>query len=108
MRRPDFPRYLKGSKLFIDIDIDYIVVVLISFIVSVFMAFMLNMPIYMAIILILLGVSVPVRAYQRVMKTAAPGFLKHFLHELGIGKKRGSNGSNRSNLPYGFERHFED
>lgn len=107
MRQLNFPRYLKGSKLFIDIDVDYIVVALISFIVSVGIVFMLNIPILASILLIILGVAVPMRAYQRVMKTASPGYLKHFLHELGVAKKKG-RGSNKNNLPYGFERQFED
>ena len=105
---PDFPRYLKGSKLFIDIDVDYIYVGFASFLVSVGIVFMLNIPILVAMLIIMLGIAVPLRAYHRIMKTASPGYLKHYMHELGIVKKKGKGGINNRNLPYGFEREFED
>jgi hypothetical protein len=104
MQNLDFPRYLKSSRLFIDIDVDYIVVAAISFFMSVAIAFMLNIPIVMAIFVILIGTAVPVRAYQRLMKTAAPGYLKHYIYSLGLVKKRAGKGS----LPYGFDKVFED
>ena len=100
----DFPRYLKGSKLIIDIDSDYVVVAIISFFMSVAISFMLNIPIVMAIFVILIGTAVPIRAYQRLMKTAAPGYLKHYIYSLGLVKKRKTKGG----LPYGFDKVFED
>lgn len=105
MKQIDFPRYLKGSKLFIDIDVDYIVVAAVAFFVSAGIAFMLSVPIYVSMFIIIIGTTIPVRAYQRLMKTAAPGFLKHYIYELGLVKK---NKKEKGGLPYGFDKVFED
>jgi len=105
MKVPDFPRYLKGSKLFIDIDIDYIFVGALAFFASVGVSFMLSIPIVASMFVILIGTSVPVRGYQRLMKTAAPGYLKHYIYELGLNKR---NKIVKGGLPYGFDREFED
>jgi len=105
MNVTDFPRYLKGSKLFIDIDVDYMYVAASAFLVSVTIAFMIGIPIVMAIFVILLGTAVPIRAYHRLMKTSSPGYLKHYIYALGLSKKKESV---RGGLPYGFDRVFED
>ena len=102
-----FPRYLNRPKLFIDIEMDILFVTLGAIGVFIGVGFVFLNSISLMFLLVVVGASLVSRGYYRATKSTAPGYIKHYIHSLGIIKQSG-NGDYKKSLPYGFEKVFED
>lgn len=111
-RKLPFPRYFNRPSIWLIWDKDILLFDMIVAAVTVFLLFVLSVPPYLIVIILLVAVRVGHVSYTRLVKDASPGYLGHLFYSLGIKdpnrKSKYKQRTGRNLMPWGFEKEFRD
>ena len=106
-KKARFPKYLNRNRLLYKWEYDQWIVAVVTFFAMFYIiGFFLSIDMFIAFAVGIFTTYKVLKIYNRVIKEAAPGFLFHFLYDIGLFKPKECDKCVKP--PYGYERKFKD